>query len=85
MNGVDLSDVRMIDRSDGSGFGEEFVANVVVILQSWMDPLDGDSSLQGGIMGPVDDSHSALTDLLFDQKLTDLVKAGGLHRLGVIC
>ena len=35
-------------------------------------------------MGPIDDTHSTLTDLLFDEKLTDVVKAGGLHRLGVI-
>jgi hypothetical protein len=81
---VDLCDVGVAHRGDGPGLTEEEAVVGLVPLVAGVDALDRDPAVELWIMGPVDDAHSPLPDLLLEAERSQGRPTRGAHRTGLV-
>ena len=73
---INRNDVRVRQARHRLGFAQQPRAQIARISNAWMEQLDGDLSIELGIVRGVDHSHPALAERLDGQKAAD---AGPSH------
>ena len=63
---VNCADVGMVECGSGLRFTLESFQGLSVFRKSFRQEFQGDSALELGVLGPVDDAHAAATQLLQD-------------------
>ncbi len=83
---VDRADVRVVEGGGGPGLAQEPVERGAVAGGLGGEELQGDGSVEDAVVCPVDDAHTAATELLDDPVVRDvlsdhLASPGGRHRM----
>ena len=63
---VDRDDVRVVERRCGPGLPEKAVAAIAIASRVGGNHLDGHNTAQTRVGRPIDDTHAALADAVFD-------------------
>ena len=82
MNVYDLHEVRMVERGRGLGLVHEPLLILLRTHRPRREELERHRALQAEVLGPVDDAHAALAELLDDPVVRDGLADHGRSRCG---